>query len=139
MITKRAFMRSALLNKLRAHWWTVSGTSKRWTVNWNTSKGNQVPIQKFERPNLKIPKSKILFYLGQELVPPANLKAQWGDFSEDFNQIKTNQNKKQTSKNLLLFTTAIKQNHRWPRLAEMKNSLHLQRLNLTRLNLVVEI
>ena len=26
-------------------------------LNWNTSKGNQAPIQKFERPNRKIEKS----------------------------------------------------------------------------------
>ena len=26
-------------------------------LNWNTLKGNQAPIQKFERPNRKIPKS----------------------------------------------------------------------------------
>ena len=26
-------------------------------LNWNTSKGNQVPIQKFDRPNRKMPKS----------------------------------------------------------------------------------
>ena len=28
-------------------------------INWNASKGNQAPIQKFEKPNQKIPKSKI--------------------------------------------------------------------------------
>ena len=27
-------------------------------LNWNASKGNQAPIQKFERPNQKIPESK---------------------------------------------------------------------------------
>ena len=27
-------------------------------VNWNTSKGNQAHIQKFESPNQKMPKSK---------------------------------------------------------------------------------
>ena len=35
----------------------------------------------------------ISFYLGQELVPPAHLKAQWSHFSKDLNWIKTNQNK----------------------------------------------
>ena len=45
-------------------------------LNWNASKGNQAPIQKFERPNRKIPESELFFDLGQELVPPAHLKAQ---------------------------------------------------------------
>ena len=41
------------------------------TVNWNTSKGNQAPIQKFERPNRKIPKSKKFL----TSVSPALLKS----------------------------------------------------------------
>ena len=32
---------------------------RRATVNWNTLKGNQPPIQKIERPNQKIPESEI--------------------------------------------------------------------------------
>ena len=32
-----------------------------------------------------MPKSKKFLDLSQELMPPAHLKAQWGDFSEDLN------------------------------------------------------
>ena len=32
----------------------------RW-INWNASKGKLAPIQKFERPSQKIPKSEIFF------------------------------------------------------------------------------
>ena len=35
---------------------------------------------------------QIFFDLGQELVTPAHLKAQLSNFSEDLNQIKTNEN-----------------------------------------------
>ena len=33
-------------------------SSKASEINWNTSKGNQAPIQRLERPNQKIPRSK---------------------------------------------------------------------------------
>ena len=57
------------------------------------SKGNQAPHSKFEWPNGKISESKKkLTLLGQDLVRPAHLKAQWSDFFEDLTRIKTNQN-----------------------------------------------
>ena len=55
------------------------------------SKGNHAPRTKYERPNKKMSKS-IFFYIGQELVRPAHLKAQWSDFFNDLNRIKTNEN-----------------------------------------------
>ena len=41
-----------------------------------SSKGNQAPHPKFERPNGKKHKIQNFFEIGQELVPPAHLKAQ---------------------------------------------------------------
>ena len=32
-----------------------------WKIDWNTSKENQAPTQKFERPYRKIPKSNSFF------------------------------------------------------------------------------
>ena len=53
------------------------------------SKGNQAPHPKFERPNGKKQKIQNFFEIGQELVRPAHLKAQWSDLFEELNQIKT--------------------------------------------------
>ena len=50
----------------------------------------------------KLKKHKF-FEIGQELVRPAHLKAQWSEFFEDLNQIKTNQNKWKSMTFLLFY------------------------------------
>ena len=48
-------------NKLRNASGTGGPNHTYWPLNWNTSKGNQAPIQKIERPNKKIPESELCF------------------------------------------------------------------------------
>ena len=43
-------------------------------LNWNTLKGNQPPIQKFERPNRKMPKSKNFLTSVKNWCPQLPLK-----------------------------------------------------------------
>ena len=62
------------------------------SVDCPLSKENQAPLPKFERTNGKTQNGHF-FEIGQELVRPAHLKAQWSEFFEDLNRIKTNQNK----------------------------------------------
>ena len=62
------------------------------TVECPSLKGNQAPHLKFEWPNGKT-QNPNFFEIGQELVPQAHLKAEWSNFFEDLNGIKTNQNK----------------------------------------------
>ena len=56
------------------------------------SKGNQAPHPKIWKTKWKNLRIQNYFDLGQELVRPAHLKAQWSDFFEDLTGIKTNQN-----------------------------------------------
>ena len=49
------FLGKAIANKVDRNPLTISLLS----INWNTSKGNQAPpLQKFEKPYRKMPKSK---------------------------------------------------------------------------------
>ena len=50
-------------------------------------------------------KIKFFFVLGQELVPPAHLKAQWSVFSEDLNQNKSKQMKMKINDIIYCFTS----------------------------------
>ena len=57
------------------------------TLNWNTSKGNQEPIQKFERPNRKIPKYN--FFLPRlRIGAPSSMKQILQRFESNQNKAK---------------------------------------------------